>query len=153
MFSPPCREVVAVLLSGVFGVVVGLPIAGAAQEKPLSPETILAKKFEGKATVEFLVGEVRTLNIDSLFVPGVSHAQIIKAKVLGAKDGQEVVVIVSREIATRPLQLEIDDPAEHLRGKVLRGAGRVERRSETQYQIRVTSPDQLETIRKKQLSR
>ena len=148
MFSPACREVVAILLAAAVAVVMRVPSAGAAEEKPLSPETILAKKFEGQATVEFLVGEVTTLNIDSLFVPGVSHAQFIRAKVPGAKDGQEFLVIVSREIATRLLQLGIEDPAEHLRGKVLRVSGRVERHSENQYRLRVTSLDQLENIRK-----
>lgn len=148
MFSPTCRQAVAILLTGVVAVVMGITIASAAEEKPLSPETILKEKFEGQATVELQVGDVTTLNIDSLFVPGVSHAQIVKAKVPGAKDEQAFLLIVSREVATRLLKLGIEDPAEHLRGKVLRLSGRVERRSETQYQMRVTSLDQLENIRK-----
>jgi hypothetical protein len=128
--------------------------AGEKKEKPLSPETILEKKFEGKATVELQVGEVHTLNIDAMFVPDVSHAQIIKAKIREAKVGQEVLVIVTREVATRLLKLGIADPAEHFRGKILRVSGTVEQierpstPSAIVYRIRVTNLDQLESIRK-----
>ena len=123
------------------------------QQKPLSPETILEHKFEGKATVELLVDEVKTLNIDSIFMPGLSHALTIKAKVSGAKDGEEFWVMVSRETATRLLRLGIEDPAEHFRGKVLRVSGTVERvtppsapAKTTYYKIHVTSLDQLESV-------
>ena len=129
------------------------PVGRLAEEKKaLSAETILEKKVEGKATVEFLVGEVHTLNIDALFVPDVSHAQIIKAKV--SKEGHEFWVIVSREIATRLLRLGVVDPAEHFRGKLMRVSGTVERvappslPSTTVYKLHVTSLDQLESIRK-----
>jgi hypothetical protein len=129
------------------------PVGRLAEEKkPLSAETILEKKVEGKATVEFLVREVHTLNIDALFVPDVSHAQIIKAKV--SKDGHEFWVIVSREIATRLLRLGVVDPAEHFRGKLIRVSGTVERvappslPSPAVYKLHVTSLDQLESIRK-----
>lgn len=157
MFSTSCLAVFMSLLASAVVAVVGSPLAGAAdekREKPLSPETILAAKFEGKATVELRVGEVHTLNIDSLFVPDVSHAQIIKAKIPGAKVGQEVLVTVSREIATRLLKLGIEDPAEHFRGKILRVTGTVEQIKDLStpsamvYRIQVTNLDQLESIRK-----
>ena len=145
------------LLANAALAVVGSSLAEAADEKeeqPLSPETILEKKFEGKATVELQVGEVHTLNIDSVFVPDVSHAQIIKAKISGAKVGQEVLVTVSREVATRLLKLGITDPAEHFRGKILRVSGTVEQVKELStpsamvYRVQVTNLDQLESIRK-----
>ena len=151
MLSASRRAVVANLLSSAAVVIGGSSWARAAdeqKEKPLSPEVILEKKFEGQATVELEVGEVHTLNIDSLFVPDVSHDQIIKAKIPGAKTGQEFLVIVKRDVATRLLKLGIEDPAEHFRGKLLRVSGRVVRRSETQFQLRVTSLDQLEHLRK-----
>src|SRR6266540_4092031 len=50
------REVAALLLACGAWAVTGPPVALAAEEKPLTPETIVAKKFEGKATVEFQVG-------------------------------------------------------------------------------------------------
>jgi hypothetical protein len=157
MFSASRRAVIASLLANSVVAVVGLSLARAAdekREKPITPETILKTKFEGKATVELQVGEVRTLNIDSVFVADVSHAQIIQAKIAGAKIGQEVVVTVSREIATRLLKLGIEDPAEHFRGKILRVSGTVEqiKRPSTPtamaYRIQVTNLDQLESIRK-----
>ncbi len=123
------------------------------QQKPLTPEAILENKFESKATVEFLVDEVRTVNIDSTFMPGLSHAQIIKVKISEAKEGHEFLVIVSRETATRLLQLGIEDPAEHFRGKRMRVSGTVERvtppsaPAKSIYKIHVTSLDQLENIR------
>jgi hypothetical protein len=126
----------------------------AIEETPLTAEAILEKKFEGKATVEFQVGEVDTLNIDSIFMPGVSHALVIRPKIPGAKFDDEFLVLVSREIATRLLQLGIADTAEHFRGKILRVTGTVERLKRTEtpsvmvYRIRVTSIDQLDNIRK-----
>ncbi len=155
MFSPSRRAVS--LFAVVVVAVVGSPLARAAdekREKPLSPESILENKFEGKATVELEVDKVRTLNIDSVFVPDVSHVQIIKAKIPGAKTGQEFLVIVRRKVATRLLMLGIADPAAHFRGKILRVSGTVEqikRRSTPSalvYRIVVTNLDQLERIRK-----
>lgn len=90
--------------------------------------------------------------LTSIFMPGLSHAQMIKAKVSGAKDGEEFWVMVSRETATRLLRLGIEDPAEHCRGKVLRVSGTVERvtppsaPAKTTYKIHVTSLDQLESV-------
>jgi hypothetical protein len=103
--------------------------------------------------VELAVDEVHTLNLDSLFVPDVSHDQIIKAKIPGAKTDQEFLVIVKREVATRLLKLGIADPAEHFRGKILRVSGTVEqvKRPSTPpalvYRILVTNLDQLQSIR------
>ncbi len=157
MFSASRRAVNARLLANSVVAVVCLSLACAADEKreqPLTPEMILETKFEGKATVELQVGEVRTVNIDSVFVPEVSHVQVIQAKIAGAKIGQELVVTVSREIATRLLKLGIEDPAEHFRGKILRVSGTVEqiKRPSTPtamvYRIQVTNLDQLESIRK-----
>lgn len=58
MSSFSCREVFRFVSAGVVSVTMGLPVVGAAEEKPLTPETIVEKRFEGKATVEFQVGEV-----------------------------------------------------------------------------------------------
>lgn len=157
MFSASRRAVVASLLAFAVVVVAGSFWAHAAdeqKEKPLSPETILENQFEGEATVELHVGEVHTLNIDSLFIPDVSHAQLIYAKIPGAKTGEKVLVAVSREVATRLLKLGIADPAEHFRGKILRVSGTVERierpstPAATVYRIRVTHLEQLENIGK-----
>jgi hypothetical protein len=129
------------------------------KEVPLSPEAIVERQFEGKATVELQVGEVHTLNIDALFVPDVSHDQIITARIPEAKTGDEFVVIVKREVATRMLQLGIEDPAEHFQGKILRVSGTVERlkRPSTPlvqvYRILVTDLDQLQSVRKPVSSR
>jgi len=123
------------------------------KEQPLSPETVLEKEIQGKATVEFLVEGVTTLNIDSLYVPDVSHAQIIKAKVPGAREGREFWVVVSRETATRLLHLGVEDPAKHFRGKQMRVSGTIERFSPTEeparmiYKIRVTDLAQLEHVK------
>lgn len=122
-------------------------------EKPLTPETIFAKKFTGKATIELLVGEVHTLNIDSVFMPGKSHTQVIWAKVPAEPAGHALMVIVSREVATHLLQSGIADPAEHFRGKRVRVSGTIDRTEPTApgeaitYKLRVTSIDQLLLVR------
>jgi hypothetical protein len=58
MFTLTRREVAAFLLACAAWAVTGPPVTLAAAENPLSPETIVEKKFKGKATVEFSVGEV-----------------------------------------------------------------------------------------------
>jgi hypothetical protein len=157
MFSMIRQKALVLLLVGAGMTGMGVSISAVAaekKEKPLSPEMILEKDFEGKATVEFLVQEVTTLNIDSVFIPDVSHAQILRPKVEGEKNVQEFCVVVSREVATRLLQLGIEDPAEHFRGKQIRASGKVEKikgsapGSPTLYKIHVTNLNQLESIRK-----
>jgi hypothetical protein len=156
MFSLSRRGVAAILLALAAVAVLGSRLARAAdeeKEKPLSPETIFEKQFEGPARVEFEVAEVHTLNIDSVFVPDVSHDLVIKAKTPAAAP-PEFLVVGKRVVATRLLKLGIADPAEHFRGKVLRVSGTVEliKRPSTPpalvYRILVTNLDQLENIRK-----
>ena len=157
MFSASRRRMIASLLAAAIVAVLGLPSARAEDdkgEKVLSPEKILKDGFVGKATVELQVGEVRTLDIDSVFVPDASHAQTIEAKLPGEKAGRKFVVTVSRETATRLRQLGIDDVAEHVRGKVLRVSGTVElvKRTATApeviYRLPVANLDQFESIHK-----
>jgi len=121
-------------------------------KKPLSAADVLDKKVLGKATVEFLVDEVRTLDIDSVFKPGTSHAQIIKAKVAGGKESQEFLVIVSKDSATALLRSGIVDVPGYFRGKQMRVAGIIERidrppTETTVYKIHVRQLEQLENVR------
>jgi hypothetical protein len=144
------QTVVAILWAG--GVVAG---AKQQEEKPepVTAATVLDKELQGKATVELLVDMVTTLNIDSVFMPGRSHTQIIKANVPDAKPGREFWVIVSREVATRMLRSGIVDPAEHFRRKAMRVSGTIERQELTEepvktiYKIRVTSLEQIEQVK------
>jgi hypothetical protein len=97
------------------------------EPRPLSAATILAEKLSGEMTVAFLVEEVHTLQIDSVFKPGTSGPQILKSKKDVAKDEDEFWVIVHREPATELVKMGIADPAKHFRGKVMRVSGTVER--------------------------
>jgi len=129
-----------------------LGVAEEAKEKPLSAEEVLTKKVIGQATVEILVDKVDTLNIDSVFVPGVSHAQIITATLPKGKAAEEFLVIVSRDVATRLLRSGIVDPADYFRRKKIRVSGMVERierplAGKTTYKIHVVKQEQLESVR------
>jgi hypothetical protein len=146
------RRAVAAFLV-VFGAsaVVGQPVARGCEESPLSPETIVEKKFEGKATVEFTVGEVY-LESKSWSVEDFKSAalRIVPKPTEGKVQGQ-VSVIVSRKTANRLKQLGIEDPNVYFRGKVLRVSGTVEvewHRAGPEYRIQVNSLDQIEAIRK-----
>ena len=144
------REVAAFLLACGALAVTGPPVALAAEEKPLSPETIVAKKFEGKATVEFLVGEAGLMLTSRGTRPDESEPLLITPKTAGKKAGK-VYVLVSWEAATRLKQLGIENPSEHFRGKVVRVSCTVERlegSSGPEYRIQVTTLDQFEVIRK-----
>jgi len=150
MFRLTRREVVALLLACGTWAVTGLPDALAGEEMPLSPETIVEKKFEGKATVEFQVGEVGLMLTSRATSLDESLPLHIAPKAAGKK-GVQVYVLVSWETATRLKRLGIEDPAEHFRGKLLRVSGTVERlsgSSGTAYRIQVNSLDQLEAVRR-----
>jgi hypothetical protein len=113
----------------------------------------LEKKFEGKATVEFTVGEVY-LDSKSWSIEDFKSASLrIVPKAAGGKFLGQVSVIVSRETVNRLKQLGIEDLAEHFRGKVLRVSGTVEAlvwlRSGPHYTIQINSLDQIEAIRKR----
>ena len=137
---------------------VGSRITYAAEEKPLTPETVVAKKFEGKATVEFPVGAVDRMLTGRIQLDGETDPLHITDN-----GGGRVSVVVSWEVATRLKRLGIEDPAEHFRGKVVRVSGTVERfeggfgpiyltdrlvEPGPEYRIQVTGLDQLEVIRK-----
>jgi hypothetical protein len=149
MFTLTHRTVVAVLLACAAP---GAPAARAAEEKPLSPETIVAKDFEGKATIEFAVGEVH-LQPASWAASSDGGWKVVPLLVEPKADAAKgrVTVLVSGETAVRLKQLGIESPAEHLSGKVLRVSGTVERiptRSGPRYRLQVNGLDQLEAIRK-----
>lgn len=143
---------VAMLAFAVAWALPGRGVAKEGDEKPVSAEEVLKKKILGQATVEFLVDEVTTLNIDSVFTPGTSHAQLISAKLPKGKGGEEFMVIVSKELATRMLRSGIVDPADYFRRKKMRVSGIVARIDRTPpevttYKIHVTRMEQLESVR------
>jgi hypothetical protein len=155
VFTFTRREIVAfVLACGAWGLT-GSPVSLAADESPLSPETIEAKDFQGKATIEFLVGHVALLPT-SWTDEGWKSVSLLVAPEIWREVGDQRVlnrthVVVSRETIARLKQLGIEDPAEHFSGKVLRVSGTVERVSGSsvpEYRIQVNSLDQLEAIRK-----
>jgi hypothetical protein len=146
------RAVAPFLLACGAWALTGMPSALAAEANPLSPEAILGKHFTGKATVELLVEEV---HLRPMNWAATSHRRwaAVPLEVV-AKAGatrERVVVLVSEEAIARLKALGIDNPAEHLRGKVLRVSGTVERlvkRAGTEYRMLVNSLDQVEAIRK-----
>jgi hypothetical protein len=147
MFSPTRRAVALLLLACATP-----PAASATEAKPLSPETIIEKNFEGKATVEFTVAEVY-LKPASWAVSSDRHWEAVPLQVV-AKDTAttpRVLVLVSGEVTARLKQLGVEEPAGHFRGKVLRVSGTVvrgQRRDGPEYRILVNSLDQLEAIHK-----
>jgi hypothetical protein len=144
------REVVGLVSAGVVAAVVGPPAAGAAGEKPLTPETVVEKKVEGRATVEFRVEEVGWILTSRATLTDESLPLHLAPKVADKKAGS-VYVLVSWEVATRFKRLGVENPAEHLQGKIVRISGIVERltgRTGPEYRIQVTSLDQFEIIRK-----
>jgi hypothetical protein len=144
------REVAGLVSAGVVAAVAGRPAAGAAEEKPLTPAAIAGKMFEGRATVEFPVGEVGLMLTSRVTSAEESEPLLIAPKADGKKTGP-VYLLVSWETATRLKRLGIENPAEHLRGKVVRVSGTVERlagRSGPECRIQVTTLDQIEVIRK-----
>ena len=150
MFTLARRTVVAFLLA--CGAWAGTPVAHAAEEKPLSPETIVEKNFTGKAIVEFSVGEVY-LQPSSWAVSSDQRWEAVPLRIVSKGDATKnrVAVFVSGETTIRLKRLGIENPAEHFRGKVLRVSGTVESvptRAGPEYSIRVNSLDQLQSIRK-----
>jgi hypothetical protein len=144
------RDALRLVSAGVVAVTMALPMVGAAEEQPLTPEAIMEKKVEGKATVEFPVGEVGVMFTSRATLADESLPLHIAPKTAGQK-AVGVYVLVSWEAATRLKRLGIENPAEHFRGKVVRVSGTVERltgSSGPEYRIQVTSLDQFEVIRK-----
>jgi hypothetical protein len=123
------------------------------EAKPETAATILEKKLSGEMTVEFLVEEVHTLKIDSLFKPGTSEPQILRSKKDAGQDEDEFWVIVHREPATELVKMGIADPAEHFRGKVVRISGTVERVTnrlapgKDLFKLQVTGVAQLKSVK------
>jgi hypothetical protein len=142
------RDALRLVSAGVVAVAMALPMVGAAEEQPLTPEAIMENKVEGKATVEFPVGVVGLMLTSRATLADESEPLHIAPK---GKKAVGVYVLVSWEAATRLKRLGIENPAEHFRGKVVRVSGTVERltgSSGPEYRIQVTSLDQFEVIRK-----
>jgi hypothetical protein len=131
--------------AGVVAAVAGRPAAGAAEEKPLTPEAIVEKKFEGRATVEFQVEDVGLILTSRATSAEESEPLHLAPKTAGKKAGS-VSVLVSWEVATRLKRLGIENPAKHFQGKVVRVSGVVERLTGStgpEYRIQVTSEPAL----------
>ncbi|HEY7315872.1 MAG TPA: hypothetical protein VH643_41465 [Gemmataceae bacterium] len=151
MFALTLRAVAVLLLACGTWAVTGTP-ALAVNENPLSPETIVEKSFTGKATVEFLVGEVY-LKHSSWAASAHRRWKAVPLRIVPKADAtkERVMVLLSGEITARLKRLGIENPSEHFRGKVLRVSGTVEcfqTRAGPEYRIQVNSLDQLEAIRK-----
>ena len=160
------------LLAGPGGNVLA-PSGRAGDAAPLSPQAVLDGKYVGQATLEFAIDKAGQLFEARSIKPGESDALYLAPKADGGH-GSRVYVIISWGVATRLLQLGVDDPTEHFRGKMIRVSGSVRRlagddlpksrslywstgkyRSETvssgtepEYAIEVTSLDQLKLVRK-----
>jgi hypothetical protein len=150
MSSLTRREVVGLVSAGVVAAVVGLPAAGVTEEKPLTPETIVEKKVEGRATVEFQVEDVGLILTSRATLTDESEPLHLAPKTADKTAGS-VSVLVSWQVATRLKRLGIENPAKHFRGKIVRVSGVVERlmgSTGPEYRIQVTSLDQFEIIRK-----
>ena len=131
----------------------GISTAPAARQGPLSPETIIAKNITGKATVEFVVGEVQLMPATWSASAHAGWKEVplnIYPKNIEKKGSfRQVSVIVSGQVAARLKQLGIDNLAQYFRGKVLRVTGTLtsqEKRAGTFYRLEVTSLDQLQVI-------
>jgi hypothetical protein len=131
---------------------IGGPAAQASVEEPLSPETIVKKNFVGKATVEFLVGEVYQHPTSWAASSDRNWAAVpLRIVPKSLATAGRVSVLVSAEVCERLQRLGIENLAEHFRGKVLRVSGSVERlpvNGGGDYSIQVNSLDQLEAIGK-----
>jgi hypothetical protein len=152
MFTLARRAVAAVLLASGALAVACPPAALAADDKPLSAETIVEKQFKGKATVEFTVEDVNPMPTNPWSRDSDDGWKAVPLRLV-AKVGKwdAVHVYVSGQTAARLRQLGIEEPGEHFLGKVVRVSGTVERlvkRAGTEYRIEVNSLDQLQIIRK-----
>src|SRR5262245_37677658 len=102
------REVVGLLSAGVLSAAVGHPLARSAEKKPLTPEAIVANKFEGKATVEFVVGESGT---GALLGGGIKYGGVSGIHLCPAdqpKKGGRIRVWVLRKPAHDLFRLGVD---------------------------------------------
>src|SRR5260370_32444107 len=150
MFTIARRAGPAFLLICAAGAMTGPPVALAAVENPLSPQMIVEKNITGKATIEFTVGKV--------YLPRPSCDGSWKAMPMGIvpKLGDDalfrkVYVYVSEKVTARLIQLGIENPAEHFRGKILRLCGmitRYETRAGPDYPLEDNDLVHLQVIRK-----
>src|SRR5262249_30133068 len=143
MFAFTRCTLVAFLLACGSSALVSTPIARADDKTPLSPETIVAKDLVGKATVEFLVGDVY-LRPSSWAVEANDRWGAVPLTIVPKSDAtkEKVTVLVSGEVASRLKSLGIEIPALHFNGKVLRVSGTVERfvkKAGNTYVIQVNS--------------
>jgi hypothetical protein len=146
------RDVIGFLSAAVVSVAMGQHIAGAAEEKPLTPEVIVAKKFEGKATIEFQVGSEGT---GAMLGGGTEYGGVAGIHLCPdqPEKGGRIRVWVLMKPAHDLFRLGIDpvDPGGHFRGRVVRVKGEITRRSDSAgavYELKVESLDQFEGIRK-----
>lgn len=147
------RDAVRIITAGAAALAVE-PQTGEAAEKPqpLTPETIVAKKFEGKATIEFHVGDEGTGGIQGggIMYGGVAGIHLCPAK--QPKGDGRVLVWILMKPARDLFRLGIDpgDPGAHFRGKVIRVTGqvkRVEHNTGVVYELRVENLDQFDEVR------
>jgi len=156
MSSVTRRDVIRIITASAVAVVVGPRTADAAEEKPLTPETIVAKKFEGRATVEFQVGGEGTGGILGGSIKYAGTTGIHLCPIEQPKGDDVVRVWILTKPAHDLFRLGIDpgDPGEHFRGKVIRVKGQITRitrkpyNSGTVYELQVESLDQIEEVRK-----
>ena len=100
MFILSRREAFAVYCVGLISLAAGHPAEGADNKEPLTPDVIVAKKFAGKATIAFVVGEVGVmLTSRSLFIDESEPLHITPQAV--GKKASPMYVLVSWEAATR----------------------------------------------------
>ena len=121
---------------------------GAEPEKPLTPDDIVAKKVQGKATVEFAVAEVSEIPTGGGVEMTGSPQLCLSAK---SPKAEKFYVEVSWLVSQRLRDIGIDDVPAHFRNKVVRVAGDVtlSKSKEPSYHVFVTSLDQIEVIRKR----
>ena len=153
MSSVTRRDVVRIMTAGAVALAVGPQVAVAAEEKPLTPETIVAKKFEGKATVEFTVGDEGTGGIlgGSRKYGGVSGIYLCPSGKLKGDDRVRVRILTKPTHDLFRVGVDRGDPGGHFRGKVIRVTGQITRTpysSGTVYELDVESLDQIEDVRK-----
>ena len=118
MLSVTRRDAVRFLTAGAIAVAAGPQIAHSAEEKPLTPEVIVAKKFQGQATVELAVSSVERMTTGRL------NSDECPIHITDKSCG--VAVVVDWPVTIRLMQLGITNIVEHFRGQVIEVSGTVE---------------------------
>ena len=136
----------------------------ASSPSEISPESILETSFVGLATVRFLAGDVRSLDIASsasadsaaalVIFPAIAPRSIEGPTSFQGPGVQQFCVILAPEIVLRLVSLGIENLADHLRDKRLQVSGTIEKQAQEPpltgliYRIWVNSLDQLVSVEK-----